>query len=151
MVSAQSQRELSRFIGMSVLPNTNRAYDKCWELWVAFLKNEADEDDPFLRGAGEEEKASLVAIMMLRKHQQGLRGKQATSFTAAIRLRYSQQGLSTEFLNSAVIATARAACKPKPEELRERKDRGAQVNVKRSTGRPDLRSRFTEWYKECLR
>ena len=61
---------------------------------------------------------------------QGLQGKQVTSFTVAIRLRSSQQGLSTEFLNSAVIATARAACKPKPEELRERKDRGAQVSVK---------------------
>ena len=130
MVSAQSRLELSRFIGRSVLPNTSRVYDKCWEQWIAFLKNEADEDDPFVRGAGDEEKASLVAIMMLRRHEQGLRGKQATSFTAAIRLRFSQQGITTDFLNSAVIATARAACKPKPEELRERKDSGAAASVK---------------------
>ena len=97
MVSTQSRLELSRFIGKSVLPNTHRAYEKYWEQWVAFLKSEVDENDPFVGGAGEEEKASLVGIMMLRKHEQGQRGKQATSFTAAIRLRFSQEGLSTVF------------------------------------------------------
>ena len=129
-MSAQSRLELSRFIGRSVLPNTNRVYDKCWEQWVLYLKSEVNEDDPFVSSTGDEEKASLVAVMMLRRHEQGLRGKQATSFTAAIRLRFSQQGISTDFLNSAVIATARAACKPKPEELRERKDGGAAASVK---------------------
>ena len=79
-MSAQSRQELARFIGRSVLPNTNRVYDKCWELWTSFLKSEVDEDDPFLRCAGEEEKASLVGIMMLRRHEQGLRDKQATFF-----------------------------------------------------------------------
>ena len=115
---------------MSVLPNTNRVYDKSWEQWTSFLKSEVDEDDPFVRSAGAEEKASLVGVMMLRRHEQGLRDKQATSFTAAIRIRFSQQGLSTEFLNSPVIATARAACKLKPEELREMRDRGAAASVK---------------------
>ena len=129
-MSVQSRQELSRFIGMSVLPNTNRVYDKSWEQWTSFLKSEVDEDDPFVRSAGAEEKASLVGVMMLRRHEQGLRDKQATSFTAAIRIRFSQQGLSTEFLNSPVIATARAACKLKPEELREMRDRGAAASVK---------------------
>ena len=113
-----------------MLPNTNRAYDKSWMKWVSFLKSEVDEDDPFVRCAEEEEKAALVGLMMMRKHEQGLRGKQATSFTAAIRLRFAQQGLSIDFLNSPVIATARAACKMKPEELRERKDSGAAASVK---------------------
>ena len=130
MVSTQSRLELSRFIGKSVLPNTHRAYDKYWEQWVAFLKSEVDENDPFVGGAGEEEKASLVGIMILRKHEQGQRGKQATSFTAAIRLRFSQEGLSTDFLKSTVVETARAACQLKPEELRERKNRGAAASVK---------------------
>ena len=129
-MSVQSRQELSRFIGMSVLPNTNCVYDKSWEQWTSFLKSEVDEDDPFVRSAGAEEKASLVGVMMLRRHEQGLRDKQATSFTAAIRIRFSQQGLSTEFLNSPVIATARAACKLKPEELREMRDRGAAASVK---------------------
>ena len=130
MVSTQSRLELSRFIGKSVLPNTHRAYDKYWEQWVAFLKSEVDENDPFVGSAGEEEKASLVGIMMLRRHEQGLRGKQATSFTAAIRLRFSQEGLPTDFLKSTVVETARAACQLKPEELRERKNRGAATSVK---------------------
>ena len=122
MVSAQSRRELSQFIGRSVLPNTNRVYDRHWEQWTSLVKSEVDEDDPFLSNAREEEKASLVAIVMLRRHEQGLRDKQATSFTAAIRMRFAQQGLPIEFLDSPVVATARAACKLKPEELRERKD-----------------------------
>ena len=130
MVSIQSRQELSRFIGRSVLPNTNRAYAKCCEQWTSFVRSEVDGDDPFVRSAGEEEKASLVGIMMMRKHEQGMRGKQATAFTAALRLRFSQQGFSTEFLNSAVIATSRAACKPKPEELRERKDSGPVTSTK---------------------
>ena len=130
MVSAQSRQELFLFIGKSVMPNTNRVYDKCWQQWTSFLKSEVNEGDPFVRSAGDEEKAALVAIMMLRRHEQGLRDKQATSFTAAIRLRFSQQGLSTEFLNSPVVATARAACKSTPEELRERRDKSAAASVK---------------------
>ena len=45
-------------------------------------------------------------------------------------MHFGQQGVSTNFLNSPVIATARAACQPKPEELRERKDSGAVTSVK---------------------
>ena len=130
MVSAQSRQELFRFIGRSVMPNTNRVYDKCWQQWTSFLKSEVNEGDPFVRSARDEEKAALVAIMMLRRHELGLRDRQATSFTAAIRLRFSQQGLSTEFLNSPVVATARAACKSTPEELWERRDNSAAASVK---------------------
>ena len=99
MVSAQSRQELARFLSSSVLPNTNRVYDKCWGQWISFLKSEVDEDDPYVSSAGEKEKAALVAIMMLRKHEQGLRGKQATSFTAAIRMRFAQEGLSIDFFD----------------------------------------------------
>ena len=129
-MSIQSRRDLSRFIGRSVLPSTNRVYDKGWAQWIKFIKSEVDEDDPFVGEAREDEKASLVGLMMLRRHEQGLRGKQATSFTAAIRMRFAQQGFSTGFLDSAVIATARAACKLTPEELREKKDSGPAVSVK---------------------
>lgn len=112
------------------MPNTNRAYDRYWQQSVAFVKSEVDEDDPFVSSAGEEEKASLVGLMMLRRHEQGLRGKRATAFTAAVRLRFAQQGCPTGFLNSALIVTARAACKPTPEELRVKKDSGPTTSVK---------------------
>ena len=131
MVSIQSRQELSQFIGTSVIPNTNQAYDKCWEQWAYFDKSEVDEDDPFVRSAEEEEKASRIGIMMMRKNGQGLRGKQATAFTAAIRLRFSQQGFSTEFLNSAVIATARAV-----ENWRKLADAGAGSLQKDGLVRP---------------
>ena len=55
-----------------MLPNTNRVDDKYWDQWIAFIKSEVDEDDPFVSSAGGEEKASLVGIMMLRRHEQGL-------------------------------------------------------------------------------
>ena len=157
-MSAQSQQELSRFIGRSVSPNTSRVYEKNWEQWISFLKSEVNEDDPFVGSAVEEEKAPLVGIMMLRRHEQGLRGKRATAFAASIRMHFVQQGISTNFINSPVIATARAACEPKPEELRERKDSCAATSVCESilvgmkarmwTGRgwtgADMRDRMTD-------
>ena len=75
-----------------MLPNTNRTYERYWEQWISFLKSEVNGNDPFVRSAGEEEKASLVGIMKLLRHEQGLRDKQAISFTAALRLWFAQQG-----------------------------------------------------------
>ena len=72
-------------------------YNEYWEQLISFSKSEVNEDDPFVECAGEEEKASLVGIMMLRRHEQGLRGKQATAFTASIRMNFVQQGVSTNF------------------------------------------------------
>ena len=72
-----------------MLPNTNCVCDKYWEQWIAFIKSEVDEDDPFMSREGGEEKASLVGIMMLKRHEQGLRRKQAASFAAAIRMRFA--------------------------------------------------------------
>ena len=68
--------------------------------------------------------------MMARKHQAGLRGKAATSFTAGIRLKFASAALSTSFLDEAVVATARAACAMKPEELRAKRDDGTASSVK---------------------
>ena len=129
-VSSRSREELSMFISTSVLPQTNRVYDKDWESWEEFVRAEARGGDPMLTGMGEEDKAALVSLMMMRRHQAGKRGKAATSFTAAIRLRFARATCSTAFLDSAIIATARAACLMKPDELRAKKDRGPSDSVK---------------------
>ena len=113
-----------------MLPNTSRVYDQHWTQWKQFLKSEVDQDDPFLRALREEEKSSLVALMMLRRHEAGQRGKAATSFTAGIRMRFAQETLPTAFLDSAVIATSRSSCRLKPAELRERRNSGGSTNVK---------------------
>ena len=99
-------------------------------MWAEFLKREVDHDDPFLRGVAEEDKAALVSLLMLRRHEAGHRGKSATSFTAGVRMRYAQETLDTAFLDSAVIATARTSCQMKPYELRARKNSGLQSTVK---------------------
>ena len=65
----------------------------------------------------EEEKASLVGLMMLRRHKRNSRGKAATAFTAAIRLEFAKARMPTAFLDSAVISTARASCQMTPAEL----------------------------------
>jgi hypothetical protein len=59
--------------------------------------------------------------MMLRRHKQNRRGKAATAFSAAIRLEFAKRRLSTTFLDSAVVSTARSSCKMTPAELREKR------------------------------
>jgi hypothetical protein len=89
-LSKQSKQELSHFIAGSVLPNTQRAYTREWLEWAQHLKDEVNIDDPYLRGVSEEEKASLVGLMMLRRHKRNARGKSATAFTAAVRLKFAK-------------------------------------------------------------
>ena len=130
MLSKQSKRDLAVFIGTSVLPNTQRVYEQHWVLWKEFLKNEANQDDPFLRNVSEEEKTSLIGLMMLRRHEAGQRGKAATAFTAGIRMKFSQETLSTDFMDAAVITTTRSSCRLKPSELRERRNSGGSTHAK---------------------
>lgn len=129
-ISTQSREELSAFISTSVLPQTGRKYDKDWNSWVEFVRSEAGGGDPFLRSMKDEDKAALVTLMMMRRHQSGKRGKGASSFTAAIRHRFSRGMCSTAFLDAAIIATARSSCLMKPDELRAKKDLGRADTVK---------------------
>jgi hypothetical protein len=121
VLSIQSKLDLADFIAGSVLPNTQLAYTKEWVEWSKHLKEEANISDPYLQGLHEDEKASLVSLMMLRRHKQNRRGKAATAFTAAIRLEFAKRRLSTTFLDSAVVSTARSSCKMTPAELREKR------------------------------
>jgi hypothetical protein len=129
-LSEQSKQELSHFIAGSELPNTQRAYTTEWLEWAQHLKDEVDIDDPYLTGVSEEEKASFVGLMMLRRHKRNARGKAATAFTAAIRLEFAKARLSTEFLDSAVVATTRTSCKMTPAELREKRNSAPTHSVK---------------------
>ena len=78
----------------------------------------------------EEDKAALVSLMMLGRHQVGKLGKGASAFTAAIRHWFAKRMVSTTFLDSAIIATARTSCLMKPAELRAKKDGGLSDTVK---------------------
>jgi hypothetical protein len=122
--------ELAEFIGGSVLPNTQLAYTKEWIEWSKHLREEANISDPYLKGVHEDEKAALVSLMMLRRHKQNRRGKAATAFTAAIRLEFAKRRLSTTFLDSAVVTTARTSCKMTPAELREKRNSEPTYSVK---------------------
>jgi hypothetical protein len=89
-MSAQNRQELLAFISTAVLPKTNRVYEKEWVAFKAFVKTETGSDDPFLTDCADDEKASLVALMMMRRHEAGKRGKAATAFTAAVRQMYAR-------------------------------------------------------------
>ena len=129
-MSVQSRQELSAFISTAVLPKTNRVYEKEWTSFVNFVKTETGSDDPFLTDHTDDEKASLVALMMMRRHEAGKRGKAATAFTAALRQMYARTMRSTAFFDSSIIATARTSCLMKPDELRAARDRGPLTTVK---------------------
>ena len=59
-----------------------------------------------------------------------MRGKQATSVTAGIRLKFAAALQSTSFLDSAIVTAARTACRMSTKELRAKKDGRPKGNVK---------------------
>ena len=121
---------LSEFIGKSVSTATRRTYDRHWKMWKNFLLSEMDAQDPFLRGATETEKASLVCLFICRRYQSGFREKTASAVTAGIRMHFMQALEPTTFLDSAIISTARHACRLTPAELRAKRNSGASTTVK---------------------
>jgi integrase len=129
-ISTESREELTAFISTSVLPQTGKVYEKNWQLWKEFVRVETRGEDPFLTDMAEQDKAALVSLMMLRRHQSGKRGKGASAFTAAIRHWFAKTMRSTAFLDAAIIATARTSCLMKPAELRAKKDEGLSESVK---------------------
>jgi hypothetical protein len=126
-MSMQSRQELSNFMSTAVLPKTNPVYEKDWE--KVFVKKGTGLDDPFLTECTADEKTTLVALMMMRRHEAGKRGKAATYFTAAVRQMYARVMLPTAFFESSVITTARVSC-DEPSELRALKDNGPVATVK---------------------
>jgi hypothetical protein len=130
VLSAQNRQDLSTFMSTSVLPNTNRVYANEWREWTIFIKTETGSDDPYLVGVSDDEKAALVALIMMRRHRTGKRGKAASAFTAAMRHMHAQMVMSTTFLESSTIATARSSCHMKPDEVRARKDEGPSSSIK---------------------
>ena len=86
-----------------------------------------DEDDPFVRSAGEEEKASLE-----EKDYDAQETRAGPARQAGYHLhgRPSSAVRASRTLNRLLETTARAACKPTPEELRERKASRTAASVK---------------------
>ena len=86
--------------------------------------------DPLLRGIPEDDKAALVGLFLMQRHDGGLRDKGATSVTAGIRMQFARHLEPTTFLDAAVIATARQACRTDPSELRVIRDASTSASVK---------------------
>ena len=114
----------------SVTRGTGRAYESHWSSWVRFMREAMNDEDPYLRNWSEGDRSALVCLFLRRRYQDGLRGKQATAVTAGMRLEFSKALLPTGFLDSALLTAARTACRMSTAELRGKKDRGANPDVK---------------------
>jgi hypothetical protein len=130
ILTHQDHEELSSFLDQSVQPSTRRAYDRHWALWKAFLAKHTALTDPFLRGVSEAEKPAILTLFIYKRFKEGLRCKQATAPTAGVRLAFARALLPTDFFDHPSVTTARQACRRKPEELRARRDAGAEGTVK---------------------
>jgi hypothetical protein len=129
-MSAENKRKLAEFIGTSVLPGTQRAYESHWELWRHFVHTDRHGFDPYMRDVSEDEKAGWIGLFIHRRYMLGNRGEATTAVTAGIRMRFAENLQNTTFLSSAVIATVRKACKLNPDELRIKRNAGIYDSVK---------------------
>jgi hypothetical protein len=129
IISTENQEAISQFLKSSVLPSTDRKYELQWGWFVQFMKDQGSED-PFMRTLTPQERAGMVSLFMMSRHVAGKRGKAASAVTAAIRLRFSREMQDTAFLDSAVVSSARTACLPNPQELRERRSSAPASTVK---------------------
>jgi hypothetical protein len=129
-LSAEDRADLGNFLKTSVTVGTARTYDSQWYGWCEFIKNLEWGKDPYMREELECDKAALVASYLQKRYNEGARGKGATSVTAGLRLSFTSALIPCHFLESAIVSTARAACKPSTEELREKRNEGTSTTVK---------------------
>ena len=130
MLSSENKIALGSFLRTSVAAGTVRTYDNHWNGWCIFIENLDWSMDPYLRGESEGDKAALVALYIRGRYDNGARGKGASSVTAGLRLAFTSALIPCEFLESAVITSARAACKLTTAELREIRNGGPRTTVK---------------------
>ena len=114
----------------SVTAATANAYEGHWLKWCRFLFDDLDTEDPLLGDCMEEDKPVIVGLFLQLRYDEGMRGKQATSVTAGIRLKFVAALRSTAFLDSAIVTAARTACRMSTTELRAKKDLGPSTSVK---------------------
>lgn len=129
-LSWENKRALGSFLRTSVTAGTAKAYDGQWNGWCTFIENLDWSMDPYLRGESEGDKAVLVAQYIMGRYDNGARGKVASSVTAGLRLAFTTALIPCDFLDSAVITAARAACKLSTAELREIRNGGPRATVK---------------------
>jgi hypothetical protein len=129
VLTHQDHQELSSFLDQSVQPSTGRAYDRHWALWKTFLQAHLDLRPVPQRGIGGRE-TRRTDPFHLQAIQRKLRYKQATAPTAGVRLAFAHALLSTDFFDHPSVTSARQECRRKPEELRARRDAGAEGIVK---------------------
>ena len=126
----ESIEAVELFLKGSVKQRTGQQYERHWAEWSKFLVDEAGVDDPLLSQWREADKSTLVSLFLLRRHERGMRDKQATAATAGVRHHLTRALQPTDFMDAAVVTAARTACQRSTEELRQKKDNGRSATVK---------------------
>ena len=114
----------------SVTAATAKAYEGHWIKWCRFVNEDLDSEDPLLGEWLEEDKPAIVCLFLQLRYDEGMRGKQASSVTAGIRLKFAAALRSTAFLDLAIVTAARTACRMTTKELRAKKDEVPNGSVK---------------------
>ena len=129
-VTIEQRAVLGGFVMHSVTEKTALVYGRHWADRCHFVLSTGGIQDPFIVGWTDSDKAALVGLMLQKRNQDGLRGKQATAVTAGIRLYFMKAVLPTDFLDSALLDAAPTACRRSTTELRTQKDKGPTASVK---------------------
>ena len=60
----------------SVMEKTAQTYGRHWADWCHFVLNTGGTKDPFLDGWTDCDNGTLVGLLLHKRHEEGLRGKQ---------------------------------------------------------------------------
>ena len=124
IVSGGPGQELGQFLAKAVTRGTRNGYAADWKSWVAFIGRSASshiQGDVYLDQArSDAERAVILALFFKERYEVGkMRGRQATCVSAGIRHYFIAALRSVEWFDCQIITSARAACRPSCDELRE--------------------------------
>lgn len=125
-MSGRSGQELGQFLTKAVTRGTRNGYAADWRSWESFLEKSISSSmrgDVYLDQAhNDTERASILALFFKERYDIGeMRGRQATCVSAGIRHHFVAALRPVEWFESQIITSARAACRPSCDEIREHK------------------------------
>ena len=124
VVSGGPGRELGQFLTKVVTRGTRNGHAADWKGWVSFIRNSSAsyvQGDVYLDQArSDAERAVTLALFFKESYERGkMRGSQATCVSAGIRHHFIAALRSVEWFDHQIITSARAACRPSCDEIRE--------------------------------
>ena len=126
IVSGRPELDLGQFLAKSVTRGTRNGYAADWRSWVSFIGKPTVsyvEGDVYLdKARSDSEKAVILALFFKERYEvDKMRGRQATCVSAGIRHHFIAALRPVDWFECQMIMSARAACRPSCDEIRESK------------------------------